>query len=151
MRCVRVRAFGLSHDESGQMTVELAVAFPVLLIVALIAVNACAFFHQCAVFDRVAHEAVRVYAASPAYGEGPAQACASVEQTIRSQLDEPNLDVGVSHAKTGADFDEFSATLTYRPTLFGMGLRSEVFGVSLPGLEHTTVYVVDSYKSGVIV
>ena len=61
-------------DESGQMTVEMAVAMPALIVVAVIAVNACTFFYQCAVFDRVVHEAVRVYATSPAYGEGPGQA-----------------------------------------------------------------------------
>ena len=127
-------------DEGGQMTVEMAVAMPALIVVAVIAVNACTFFYQCAVFDRVAHEAVRVYAASPAYGEGSGQACASVEQAVRSQLDDQNLDVSVAYAKVGADFDEY-----------GMGLRSEVFGVSMPQLEHTTSYVVDSYKPGVIV
>ena len=138
-------------DESGQMTVEMAVAMPALIVVAVIAVNACTFFYQCAVFDRVAHEAVRVYAASPAYGEGSGQACASVEQAVRSQLDDQNLDVSVVYAKVGADFDEYRATLGFQPTLFGMGLRSEVFGVSMPQLEHTTSYVVDSYKPGVIV
>ena len=137
--------------EGGQMTVELAVAMPVLVAVAVIAVNACTFFCQCAVFDRVAHEAVRVYATSPAYGEGPGQACASIEQAVRSQLCEQNLDVSVAYAKVGADFDEYRVTLGFRPTLFGMGLRSEIFGVSLPKLEHTTTYVVDSYKPGVVV
>ena len=138
-------------DESGQMTVEMAVAMPALIVVAIIAVNACTFFYQCAVFDRVAHEAVRVYAASPAYGEDLGQACASVEQAVRSQLDDQNLDVSVAYAKVGADFDEYRVTLGFQPTLFGMGLRSEVFGVSMPQLEHTTSYVVDSYKPGVIV
>ena len=138
-------------DESGQMTVEMAVAMPVLIVVAVIAVNACTFFYQCAVFDRVAHEAVRVYATSPAYGEGSGQACASVEQAVRSQLDDQNLDVSVAYAKVGADFDEYRATLSFQPTLFGMGLRSEVFGVSMPQLEHTTSYIVDSYKPGVVV
>lgn len=137
-------------DDDGQMTVELAVTMPVLIIVAVIAVNACTFLYQCAVFDRVAHEAVRAYAASPAYESGPAQACSSVEQAIGSQLDAPNLDIGVSHAAVGADFDEYRATLTFHPTLFGMGLRSEVFGVSLPPLVHETVYVVDSYRAGVV-
>ena len=138
-------------DEGGQMTVEMAVAMPALIVVAVIAVNACTFFYQCAVFDRVAHEAVRVYAASPAYGEGSGQACASVEQAVRSQLDDQNLDVSVADANVGADFDDYRVTLGFQPTLFGMGLRSEVFGVSMPQLEHTTSYVVDSYKPGVIV
>lgn len=140
----------VSNDERGQMTVELAVAFPVLLIVAIIAVNACTFFHECAVFDRVSHGAVRAYATAPAYREGPDQACALVEHAIRSELEGSNLDVIVTHGVTGLDLDEYRMTLGYHPTLFGLGLRSEVLGVGLPRLEHTTTFVVDSYKPGVI-
>ena len=135
----------------GQMTVELAVAMPVLIIVAVIAINAMTFFCQCAVFDRVAHEAVRVHAAAPAYGQGPDQSCALVEQDIRAVLDDSNIDVAVSHSSTDADFDRYTATIEYHPTLFGLGLRSQVFGVALPTLSHSTSYVVDAYKPGVIV
>ena len=46
---------------------------------------------------------------------------------------------------------EFRATLEYFPTLFGLGLRSEVFGVELPGLSHTVDFTVDQYKPGVFV
>ena len=133
------------------MTVELAVAMPVLIIVAVIAVNAMTFFCQCAVFDRVAHEAVRVHAAAPAYGQGPGQSCALVEQDIRAVLDDSNIDVTVAHDSVGADFDRYTATIEYRPTLFGLGLRSQVFGVALPTMTHSTSYVVDSYKPGVVV
>lgn len=143
MRCKRF--------ERGQMTVELAVAMPVLIVVAVIAANALTFFAECAVFDRVAHEAVRVNAAAPAYGQGPGQSCALVEQDIRSVLDADNLDVSVSCGSVGFDCEQFSATLSFYPTLFGMGLRSEVFGVALPTLSHTTSYVVDVYKPGVVV
>lgn len=133
----------------GQMTVELAVALPVLIIVAVIAVNALTFFADCAAFDRVAREAVRVHAAAPAYGQDAAQSCALVEQEIRSAMGRDNLDVQVAHSSVGIDLDEFRATLVYAPTLFGMGLRSEVFGVPLPVLRHEATYVVDSYKPGV--
>ena len=149
-RAIRAGACAL-RSKSGQMTIELAVAFPVLVIVAVIATNACAFFGDCAVFDRVAHEAVRVHAASPAYRQGAAQSCALVEQEVRSALDAPNLDVSVSSGAEGFDFVRFTATLEYSPTLFGMGLRSEVFGVPLPRLTHSTSLVVDVYKPGVIV
>ena len=142
---------GWARHESGQMTVELAVAMPVLIIVAVVAVNAMIFFCQCATFDRVAHQAVRVHAAAPAYGQGAAQSCALVEQDIRAVIDEPNVDVTVSHGSAGADFDCYTATLEYHPTLFGLGLRSQVFGVAMPPLSHTTTYVVDSYKPGVVI
>ena len=44
----------------------------------------------------------------------------------------------------------FSATLEYMPTLFGLGLKSEVMGVALPKLSHTEELVVDCYKPGVL-
>lgn len=150
---VRARrwAMRLPSGEKGQMTIELAAAFPVLIVVAVIAVNACAFFHDCAVFDRVVGEAVRVHAASPPYGQTAGSSCSQIAQEVASQLDAPNLSVSVSHGVVGADFDEFTATLEYYPTLFGLGMRSEVFGVPLPHLTHVKSAVVDSYKAGVVV
>ena len=59
----------------GQMTVELAVALPVLIIVAVIAVNALTVFADCAAFDRAFRQTVRAYATAPAYGESPEAAC----------------------------------------------------------------------------
>lgn len=134
----------------GQMTVELAVALPALIVVAVIAVNALTFFGDCAAFDRVARDAVRVHAVSPAYGQGVEQSCALVRQEVEGTMGRDNLDVEVSHAAVGPDFDEFRATLSFSPTLFGMGLRSEVLGVPLPTLRHEAVYVIDAYKPGVI-
>lgn len=150
-RAARGGVVGRVRSCSGQMTLELAVAFPVLIVVAVIAVNACTFFADCAVFDRVAHEAVRVHAASPAYRQGNAQSCSLVEQEIRSAIDASNVDVSVSYGAEGFDFVRFTATLEFSPTLFGMGLRSEVFGVPMPRLTHSTSFVVDVYKSGVVV
>ncbi len=138
-------------DQRGQMTVELAAAFPVLIVVAVIAVNSCTFFYECAVFDRVASEAVRVHAAAPAYGQSSGTACASIEQALLSELDAPNVAIGVSHGVVGADFDKYTATLEYYPTLFGMGLRPEVFGVALPHLTHEVSLTVDTYKAGVVI
>ena len=49
-----------------------------------------------------------------------------------------------------AGHTSFSATLEYMPTLFGLGLRSEVMGVAMPKLSHTEELVVDCYKPGVL-
>lgn len=133
------------------MTVELAVAMPVLIIVAVIAVNAVTFFGQCAVFDRVAHEAVRVHAASPAYGQGVGGSCSLIAQDVQAAMDAPNIETSVSHGAAGLNFDRYIVTLDYHPTLFGLGLRSEVFGVALPTLTHSVTYAVDSYKAGVVI
>lgn len=145
------RARGEPRSCSGQMTVELAVAFPVMIAVAVVAVNACTFFADCAVFDRVAHQAVRVHAASPGYRQTASESCALIEGDVRSALNAPNVEVSVACSSAGFDLQRFTATMTYAPTLFGLGLRSEVFGVQMPRLSHSTSLAVDVYKPGVIV
>lgn len=137
--------------EKGQMTVELAVAFPVMIVVAVIAMNVLLFFSECAAFDRLACQAIRVNAAAPSYGIGPGQAAGLVQQELMASFDCPNLDVLVATSQVGFDYTEYSATLEFAPTLFGMGLKDSVFGVSLPHLKHTVRYVVDPYRPGVIV
>ena len=48
--------------ESGQATVELMAALPVMIAIAVIVVNATLFLSDCAAFDRLAHQAVRIHA-----------------------------------------------------------------------------------------
>lgn len=140
----------LWNDERGQMTVELAVAFPVLIAVAAIAMNALQFCALCSTFDRAAHNLVRTVAASPAYGQDAESIRALVEEKLfRRYEDEPGVEVGVAYQAEAPDLDRFTAQLVYHPSLFGMGLRGEVFGVSLPALTHSTQFTVDRYKPGV--
>ena len=136
--------------ERGQMTVELAVVFPALLAVAVIAVNALLFFSECAAFDRVAREAVRVHAASPAYGQGLEQSCAQGAQTVEQAFDRPCLGTRVAVEGTADGHARFTATIEFSPTLFGLGLKSSVFGVALPRLEHAVSLTVDPYKPGML-
>lgn len=137
--------------QRGQMTIELALALPVAVAVAAIVVNALAFMADCAEFDRLAHQAVRVHAVSPAYGQGPAQSCALVQSDIQASIDATNVEASVTYAGAAGDLVTYTATLLYHPTLFGMGLRDEVMGVALPALTHTVEYTVDVYKPGVVI
>lgn len=144
--------FALAKDpERGQMTVELAVAFPAMIAVAVIATNALLFFSDCAAFDRLACESVRVHASAPAYGMGSNQACALVQQELTTSFDRNNLTVSVVSTPVGFDYTQYEATLDFAPTLFGLGLRNEVFGVPLPHLRHTVTYAIDPYRPGVVV
>lgn len=136
--------------EDGQMTVELAVAFPVLIVVAVVAVNALLFFSECAAFDNAFREAVRVHATSPAYGQGLEQGRAQVAGALAEAFDQPFEDVSVSVEGAAGGHATFSGVLELFPTLFGLGLKSTVFGVSLPPLSHTVVLTVDCYKPGVL-
>lgn len=136
-------------DARGQMAVELAVVLPVVIAIAVIAVNACTFFAECAEFDRVGRNAVRVVAASPAYGQSTGDAADRVRAAIESQMGSVCSDCQVSAEQTG-ECVTFTMTMHYAPTLFGMGLRQSVFGVSLPTLTHTTTLAVSIYKPGML-
>lgn len=138
-------------SERGQASVELMMALPVMIAVAVIVVNALLFFSDCAAFDRLAHQAVRVHAASPAYGQDAQRSRDLVQSELERSFARDNLEVSVTVESVSGGRLSFDATLEYSPTLFGMGLRTEVFGVRLPGLSHTVSYVVDQYKPGVVV
>ena len=129
---------------------EFVAALPVLLAVAVISVNALTYFGWCAAFDDDFRDSVRVYAASPAYGQGVGDTCALIERALDERLDAENVSVSVSAHGVSAGHISFSATLEYMPTLFGLGLKSEVMGVALPKLSHTEELVVDCYKPGVL-
>lgn len=137
-------------DDRGQMTVELAVALPVLLTVALIAVNAATFFGQCAAFDNLFCDAVRVHGASPAYGQSTQESAELVRISLAEAFPQENLEVSVSTEDAGWGHTRFTGVLRFAPTLFGYPLRSEVFGVSFPHLAHRAQIVVDCYKPGVL-
>ena len=49
----------------GQMTIEFALLFPVMLMIALIACNSILFLSECASFDRIFRESVCVFPTTP--------------------------------------------------------------------------------------
>lgn len=138
-------------DISGQMTVEFVIAFPVMFLIGIIAINALLLFSECAAFDRIAKEAVRIHASSPAYGQTLEQSCEAIEQEIAGHFEKEYLNSSLSFSQDISGHVQFIATLRFSPTLFGMGLRSEVLGVALPQLKHSTSIVIDSYRPGVLI
>lgn len=136
--------------ERGQATVELAVALPVAIIVAVIAVNALMFFSLCASFDRVARQAICVWVAVPAAGEGAEEGVARVRDELRQAVGAPNVAVDARAERTGANLTRVTARIEYRPTLFGLGIREEVLGVALPPLTHEIALTVDAYRPGIL-
>lgn len=137
-------------DEGGQGTVEFAVMFPVVLVVAIITMNALLFFGECVSYDKQLSQAVRAVAASPAYGQGVGQSAAAVDSLLQSQFDDSNLSSHVVAEGTSDGFVRFTGTLEFAPTLFGLGLKDEVLGVPLPKLKHSAGVVVDVYHPGVL-
>lgn len=137
--------------EQGQMTIELALVFPVVIVVAVVAVNAVLFFSECAAFDNEFREMVRIHASSPAYGQGIEQSKAQVETSLQKLFDHTFEKSRVSLEATKGNHLRFSAVFSFWPTLFGLGLKTSVFGLSMPPLNHKVAMVVDCYKPGILI
>lgn len=138
-------------DRSGQVTVELAVVLPVVIVVAVIVVNAMTFFAECAEFDRVGRNAVRMCAASPSGSVELSRIAAEVESAVEESMALDADEVEVLARQVDSGHAAFELVLRFRPGLFGMGLRDEVFGVQLPVLTHAVELTVDRYKPGMFV
>ena len=146
----------------GQMAVEMAVVLPILLAVAGIAINLMVYLGDCARFDRVAAEAVRIQAASPGYSN---YSSTSRAQEVQKQIelafatsDHLTITVTVHEGTTDGSTDgdrvtlslvprleTYTCTLSYRPWGFGKSF----FGIEFSGISHTRQYVIDPYRPGV--
>lgn len=128
----------------GQMTVELCVVLPVVIVIAAIAYNALAFFSHCAAFDRDFRDAARTLVVAPPASEGIAAAVEDIKGTAWAESFDDNPAISLEY-ESGADGTiTVKGTLEYRPTLFGLQTRGEVFGVGLPTLSHSSQIVLRS-------
>ena len=110
-------------DRSGQVTVELAVVLPVVIVVAVIVVNAMTFFAECAEFDRVGRNAVRMCATSPSGSVELSRIAAEVESAVEESMALDADEVEVLARQVDSGHAAFELVLRFRPGLFGMGLR----------------------------
>ncbi|MGI6216161.1 MAG: hypothetical protein ACOYIK_00970 [Coriobacteriales bacterium] len=150
-------------DDGGQMAVELVVLIPVVLVVAAIAFSMLWYLGDCARFDRVSSEAVRVYGVSPSYGEyGSSSCCSKIQSMIEDSfggrddvmVTVTSIDIGMVGGGeipgNGLVFSmipslrRYTCKVSVSPSFF----PREVFGISLPTLEHERNYVVDPYEPG---
>ena len=112
----------------------------------------CARRHrrECAAFDQLARQAICAYAPSPDAGQGPAEVAALVESELEEALGTSNLAIEVTVQGRAGSYQRYCGRLSFAPTLFGLGLKDEVFGVSLPRLVHEVDLTVDAYRPGVL-
>lgn len=143
----------LVSSEGGQMMVELAVMIPVLVAVAAVAINAVLFFSECAAFDRIARNAIRIESVSPAYGQDAGESASLVQRVVDDAMhisEKDYLESSVSVSGGVGGRQTFHATISFSPTLFGLGLKSSVFGVALPRIEHSAELTVECYRPGML-
>ncbi len=141
-RLGRVRRRG---DFRGQMTVEAAVVLPVMAAIAFIVVNALVFVGDCAAFDIVARDAIRLQVDDGFEGgQGAAEVRARIEENLAMEHER----VEVVCERTGAGHVRYTATTAFSPP-FLQG--ASVFGISVPALEHEVSMTVSPYRKGVVV
>ena len=150
------------RDSRGQMTVELAVLIPVVVVMALVIHNLAGFVSACAAFDRIALDAVISQGVSPAGEQTDLGATEAVSSCISQALGrEGTCSVEVraerlTDASGSYDFSvaplltRYVCTLVYRPwpssfSIAGVAYRAPV------ELRHERSIVVDRYRPGVVI
>lgn len=139
----------IRRNDSGQATVELVVLLPVVIVIVLVTCNALAYLSECARFDRLARNAVRICATSPAYGDDVGACAAAAQDLLAAQMDSPQVTCTVTASREGG-YVRYVMAMGYRPSLLGASMRTEVFGVSITPLHHETSLVVNPFDPGVV-
>lgn len=159
---VRQRFTRRLRSQSGQMTVELAVLVPVVIVVALVVVNLMEFVDACAAFDRLSLDEVIAEGVSPAGEQSMPASIAAVEGALRAALGrERYCDVEVRAERVSAGKGEsllsvaplltrYTCTLVFLP--WPRELRLPGISYSAPlELRHERTLVIDRYRPGVVV
>lgn len=85
--------------EEGQMTVELAICIPVVIVVAIVIANAAWYMNLCAKFDRVALDMAIAHGVSPSGEQDLTHAKQEIEAAIKDAMGEevPDIKVEIVH------------------------------------------------------
>ena len=145
--------------ERGQMTVELAVCIPVLIVVAIVVGNVAWYLNLCSRFDRVALDTAIAHGVSPSGEQDLTHAAEEVEAAIRAAMGEdvPDIDVEIKHiAWFGLDQGIFTISPTRVRITCRMGFRPWPQRISFGFVEtempevavHTRSVVVDIGRLG---
>jgi len=147
-------------DENGQMSVELVVCLPVILIVLFVAIHGMIFAAACARFDELAPQFVRVEVTG---GIDELSVCNAIKIDLEEAFKTyPGTSITVTSESvegiTGDLIDEESGAFFIMPhhtkyvvelSYYPRVLPSSVFGVEIKGVTHEQPFVVDSYKPGI--
>lgn len=151
----------LARDEHGQMSVELAVLMPVIIVVTLVVYNLARFVALCATFDRAAFSGVTSFGVSPSGTQTSPAAVDQVERGIAKSLGASDAyTVRVSANRIRADGSssgmslaprlyEFTCKLFFRPWPSAFVIAGVPFNAPLV-LLHERTLVVDRFSPGVV-
>lgn len=134
-----------ARQEAGQMTIEFAVVFPVLVLVAFVALQGIAFAGDCVAFDTVARDAIRRQADDGYEGAvGAGEVAASIEKALGFE----HIEVEAACGKNLAGHVRYEVTMLYTPPLL-KGVT--VFGANVPRLTHRVSLTISPYRKGVVI
>lgn len=157
---VPLRAY-VSQRRGGQMTVELAVLTPVVIVVALVVLNLMWFVDACAAFDQAALDAVVTHGVAPSGEQSQRGAVEEVRVALSEALGREGCGVEVRAEPVGEGLGEsafaisplltrYVCTLTYHPWPRLVRMPGVTYEAPL-ALRHERELVVDRYRPGVVV
>ena len=148
------------NGRDGQMTVELAVMTPVVIVIALVVLNLMGYVEACAAFDQAAQDAVIAQGVAPAGSQNEARATEEVRSLLEDLLgreDRCEVEVRAEAVSGGAEgsfvisplLTRYVCTLSYRPWPRLLRLPGVTYEAPL-SLRHECELVVDRYRPGVV-
>ncbi len=148
-------------EELGQAAVEMALLIPVIVAVALVALNIMRFAELCARFDRIAPDAVLAHGVSPAGSSGELAGVDAVKEAIEEGMGSLacEVEVSVEDLSLGgsggtvltlaAGTTRFTCTLGYTPWPSSLSIAG--VGFRLPAVaKHERSIVVDRWKAAIV-
>ena len=159
----RERLAGVLRSERGQMSVELAVLVPVIIVVALVGYNLMCFVELCSAFDHIALDSIISQGVSPTGELGTQAACEAVRSCTVEALGSTRcyVEVRASFASEGEGGEgvsfvisplltRYTCTLIYHPWPGSFSMGSLVYESPVV-LTHERTLVVDRFRPGVVV
>ena len=157
------RAAAMMREDTAQATVEMAVAAPVLIVLALIVYNLMTFAAAAARFDRVVPDIVLAHGASPVSGEAGSSvtdASAAVSAQVERAMEGYAVEIEVACEQTGGQgaggllsltggLRTYRCTMRYRPWPSGLSIAGVEMGAPA-FLSHERAVTIDPWRSGVV-
>ncbi len=139
--CTQRRARGYvactQRRACGQMTIECAVCFPVLLALALVSYNAMSFICACSEFDRQFCEEVRIHATSLDAYSTVTSVCDDINEAMNTHYVPPENRI-ITAREQGLGIVRFTGEMIFEPTVFGNRVLQGMGLTKLTSLRHKT-------------
>lgn len=129
--------------------IEFAIAFPVIIIVSLITLNALLFASDCARFDNIAKNSIRTHASSPSFGEESSQSEKLILSELKESFSNKFYKLKVNSSQDNG-YHTYRAELQFYPTYFSESPLRQVFNVVFSPLKHECSLTLNTYKPSIL-